>query len=299
MYQAFCGLREPPFELTPNPKFLYFSPRHREALSILEYGLAAAKSLTVLLGDVGTGKTTLIKAALESERCRHVHCITISNPALRRDEFLTILAARCGLSTDAGRSKGVLLDELERVLASRRARGEVVALVVDEAQSVETELLEEIRLLSNLETESEKLLPLVLAGQPEFAERLEAPSLRQVKQRIALRCELSSFELADTAACIAHRITMAGGTPSELFTLEAVTLIHEIARGIPRTISVLCDNALVCAMAQDRKPVDQLMVLEVAKDLNFPAPHLAPAAPRASESYLAVPNRFSLFRRAW
>jgi len=94
MYQAFCGLREPPFELTPNPKFLYFSPRHREALSILEYGLAAAKSLTVLLGDVGTGKTTLIKAALESERCRHVRCITISNPALRRDEFLTILAAR-------------------------------------------------------------------------------------------------------------------------------------------------------------------------------------------------------------
>jgi len=297
MYQAFCGLRESPFELTPNPKFIYFSPRHREALSTLEYGLAAAKSLTVLLGDVGTGKTTLIQAALESERCRHVRCITISNPALTRDEFLAMVAVRCGLSVKATRSKAMLLDELEQVLLTRRARGEVIALVIDEAQSLETELLEEIRLLGNLETQTEKLLPLVLVGQPEFGDLLEAPSLRQVKQRIALRCELKRFELADTAACIAHRITAAGGTPSELFTLEAVTLIHEVSRGIPRTISVLCDNALVCAMAQDRKPVDHHMVLEVARDLNFESPQLAPFAPRATDAF-QPPSRFSLFRRA-
>jgi len=297
MYEAFCGLRERPFELTPNPKYLFFSARHREALSTLEYGLAAAKSLTVLLGDVGTGKTTLIRAALESDRCRHVRCITISNPALSRDEFITILAARCGLTSDAGRSKGVLLDELERVLAMRRARGEIMALVVDEAQRLEFELLEEIRLLGNLETATEKLLPLVLAGQPEFADQLEDPSLRQVKQRIALRCELSHFELADTAACIAHRIATAGGTPSELFTLEAVTLIHEISRGIPRTISVLCDNALMCAMAQDRKPVDHHMVLEIARDLSFGVPNGGPVfAPPAA--VLDPPRRFSLFRRA-
>jgi len=297
MYQAFCGLREPPFELTPNPKFIFFSPRHREALSTLEYGLAAAKSLTVLLGDVGTGKTTLIRAALESERCRHVRCITISNPALTRDEFLTMVALRCGLSADATRSKAVLLEELERVLSMRRARGEVLALVVDEAQRLEPELLEEIRLLGNLETPTDKLLPLVLVGQPEFGDLLEAASLRQVKQRIALRCELKRFELADTAACIAHRITTAGGTPSELFTLEAVTLIHEIARGTPRTISVLCDNALVCAMAQDRKPVDHHMVLEVARDLNFERPAAMPFTPRPADAFPA-PSRFSLFRRA-
>jgi len=297
MYQAFCGLREPPFELTPNPKFIFFSARHREALSTLEYGLAAAKSLTVLLGDVGTGKTTLIRAALESERCRHVRCITISNPALKRDEFLTMVALRCGLTAEAARSKAVLLEELERVLSMRRARGEVLALVIDEAQRLEPELLEEIRLLGNLETPTDKLLPLVLVGQPEFGELLEAPSLRQVKQRIALRCELKPFELADTAACIAHRITTAGGTPSELFTLEAVTLIHEIARGTPRTISVLCDNALVCAVAQDRKPVDHHMVLEVARDLSFEAPTIMPFAARPPDAF-PMPSRFSLFRRA-
>src|SRR5690348_9772243 len=147
MYEAFCGLREPPFELTPNPKFLFFSGAHREALSTVEYGLAAAKSLTVLLGDAGTGKTSLIQAALESERCRHVRCITISNPALTRDEFLAMLALRCGLSPEAAGSKAVLLEELERNLAMRRARREVIALVVDEAQSLDMELLEEIRLL--------------------------------------------------------------------------------------------------------------------------------------------------------
>lgn len=297
MYQAFCGLREPPFELTPNPKFLFFSPRHREALSTLEYGLAAAKSLTVLLGDVGTGKTTLIRAALESERCRHVRCITINNPALTREEFLSTLATRCGLSAEAAGNKAVLLEELEATLATRRASGEVVALVVDEAQCLELDLLEEIRLLGNLETPGQKLLPLVLVGQPEFADQLEAPSLRQVKQRIALRCELKPFELADTAACIAHRIATAGGTPSELFTLEAVALIHEIARGIPRTVSVVCDNALLCAMAQNRKPVDRLMVIEVARDLNFETNHLAPLAPRPT-AFAEPASRFSLFRRA-
>jgi type II secretory pathway predicted ATPase ExeA len=296
MYQAFCGLRERPFELTPNPQYLFFSARHREALSTLEYGLAAAKSLTVLLGDVGTGKTTLIRAALESERCRHVRGITISNPGLTRDEFIAMLATRCELSPVACRSKAVLLVELERVLAMRRARGEVMALIVDEAQRLDPDLLEEIRLLGNLETPTDKLLPLVLAGQPEFAEQLERPGMRQVKQRVALRCELSRFELAETAACIAHRIITAGGTPSELFTLEAVTLIHEIARGVPRTISVLCDNALMCAMAQDRKPVDHQMVLEVAKDLNFEMPPLAAVPPRAAAA-VAAPRRFSLFRR--
>ena len=155
-----------PFELTSNPKYLYLTPKHREALSNLEYGLFAAKSLTVLIGEAGTGKTTLLRAALESDRCTGVHCVYLNNPALTRAEFLAMLASRLSLTSEASRSKTVLLEELERDLRQRRECGEVAALVVDEAQALSLELLEEIRLLANMETPDGKLLPLVLAGQP-------------------------------------------------------------------------------------------------------------------------------------
>src|SRR5690242_10316072 len=195
MYLRFFGLRELPFELTPNPKFLFLTPQHREALSNLQYGLFSAKSMTVLIGEAGTGKTTLIRTALESERCRNVTCVYLSNPALKRDEFVELLANRFGLGPRASASKAALLDELEGVLLQRRARGEVTALVVDEAQSLGLDLLEEIRLLANAETATEKLLPVVLAGQPELRDRLNDPSLRQLKQRVALRCEIAPFAL--------------------------------------------------------------------------------------------------------
>jgi general secretion pathway protein A len=177
MYQRYYALRELPFELTPNPKYLYLPPRHREALSNLEYGLSSAKSLTVLVGETGTGKTTLLRAALESERCADVHCVYLNNPALTRVEFVSMLALRFGLSAEASQSKTTLLEELERVLRERRDRGEITALVVDEAQALSTELLEEVRLLANIETADEKLLPLVLAGQPELSARLEDTAL--------------------------------------------------------------------------------------------------------------------------
>jgi general secretion pathway protein A len=141
--------------------------------------------------------------------------------------------------------------------------------MVDEAQAMSTELLEEIRLLANIETTEEKLLPLILAGQPELSTRLEDPGLRQLKQRVALRCEITPFQLPETAAYIATRIRMAGGTPAKLFTREAVSLIHEHAHGIPRTISVICDNALVSGMAMDRQPVDRNIVLEVCRDFHL------------------------------
>jgi general secretion pathway protein A len=269
MYQRFYGLRELPFELTSNPKYLYLTAKHREALSNLEYGLSVAKSLTVLIGEAGTGKTTLLRAALESERCAEVRCVYLNNPALTRGEFLAMLATRFSLSHDASRSKTSLLDELERVLRERRNRGEITALVVDEAQALSTELLEEIRLLANIETSEQKLLPLVLAGQPELADRLEEPSLRQLKQRVALRCEIAPFELPETAAYIATRIKTAGGVPSKLFSREGVVLIHEYSAGIPRTISVICDNALVSGMALDRQPVDRAIVMEVCRDFHL------------------------------
>ena len=266
MYQRFYGLRELPFELTPDPKYLFFTAKHREALSNLEYGLSAAKSITVLIGEAGTGKTTLLRAALASERCANVRCVYLNNPALTREEFIRMLANRFNLSAESAESKAVLLNELEGVLLERRKRGEITALVIDEAQSLSNELLEEIRLLANIDTPSEKLLPLVMAGQPELSGRLEETGLRQLKQRVALRCEITPFELPDTAAYIASRIRTAGGTPSKLFSREAVSLIHEHSAGIPRTISVICDNALVSGMALDRQPVDKAIVLEVCKD---------------------------------
>jgi general secretion pathway protein A len=269
MYARFYGLRELPFELAPNPDFLFFSPRHAEALSNLQYGLFSAKSVTLLTGEAGTGKTTLLRAALQSERCRSVKCVYLNNPALTREEFVETLARRFDLSSRASTSKATLLAELEPVLRERRAAGEINALVIDEAQSLSLELMEEVRLLANIETTTEKLLPLVLAGQPELAVRLNDPALRQLKQRVALRCELLPLDLNETAAYVATRIRFAGGEAMRLFTREAVTLIHEYSGGIPRTISVICDNALVSGMAVGRQPVDRALVLEVVRDFDL------------------------------
>jgi type II secretory pathway predicted ATPase ExeA len=269
MYLSYYGLRELPFELTANPRFLFLAPPHREALSNLQYGLASAKPVTLLIGEAGTGKTTLLRSALESERGGNIRCLYLHNPALTRDEFLEALAHQMDLGEDAVRSKTALIIALDRKLRERRAVGQIVALVVDEAQSLSNELLEEIRLLSNIESDTEKLLPLVLAGQPELAGRLNQSELRQLKQRVALRCELRPFTLPETAAYMAARIRAAGGDASRLFTREAVFLIHEHAHGIPRTISVICDNALVTGMALGRRPVDRAMVAEVCADFDL------------------------------
>jgi general secretion pathway protein A len=269
MYQRFYGLRELPFELTPNPRYLYLPHQHREALSNLEYGLFSAKPITVLIGEAGTGKTTLLQAALDSERCRHVQCVYLNNPALTRAEFIEMLARRFNLSEQAHESKAALLSELEEVLTARRSEGQITALVVDEAQSLSRELLEEVRLLANSETSTDKLLPLVLAGQPELSDRLNEAALRQLKQRVSLRCEIRAFKLEETAAYIATRIRVAGGEAARVFTREAVTLIHERSRGIPRTISVMCDNALISGLALGRQPVDSAIVAEVVRDFDL------------------------------
>jgi general secretion pathway protein A len=272
MYQSFYGLSELPFELTANPRYLFLTARQREALSNLQYGLLAAKSLTLLTGEAGTGKTTLIQSALDSDRCRHVRCVYVNNPVLTAGDFGRMLALRFDLGDEAAASKSVLLDRLEPVLRDRRERGEVTALVVDEAQSLSIDLLEEIRLLANIETPTTKLLPLVLSGQPELAARLDAPELRQLKQRITLRCELAPFELAETAAFIASRLTTAGGVPAKIFSQEAVRLIHERSAGIPRSVSVICDNALVSGMALGRTLIDRAIVTEVCQDLRLGTP---------------------------
>jgi len=269
VYQDFYGLRELPFELMSHSRFLFFTAGHREALRHLEYGLLFSRGITVLLGEAGTGKTTLLRACLELERCRHLRCVHLQNPTLTRNEFIEMLAVEFELGPAAAASKTTLLRELETALRESRARGQIMALVIDEAQGLSDELLGEIRLLANIETVTEKLLPVVLAGQPELAARLNQPGLRELKQRVALRCQTAPLTLGETAAYILWRIRTAGSDADVPFTREAVSLIHESSRGIPRTINVMCDNALLSGFALGRNPVDRQIVLEVCQDFDL------------------------------
>jgi general secretion pathway protein A len=272
MYESFYGLRERPFELTPNPRFLFMTPRHREALTTLEYGLTARTGIALLVGEAGTGKTTLVHAALQSQRTQDGMAVYLNNPSLTRQEFLEFLAAGFGLSAEAARSKTRCLADLTDLLVSRHSAGGMTALVIDEAQCLPDDLLEEVRLLANIESASEKLLSIVLAGQPEVATRLSQPSLRQLKQRIGLRCALAALDLPSTSAYIAARVRIAGGEAAQLFTPEAVCEIQVRSRGIPRTISVICDNALVSGFALDRKQIDRELIVEVCADFDFALP---------------------------
>ena len=299
MYEQFYELDARPFDLSPDPRYLVATTIHREAISNLEYGIASRKGITLLVGEAGTGKTTAIRAAVERQPAR-THCVHLHNPALTRDEFIKMLAAQFSLSPQAMVSKTDLLLELEVLLRKRRENNETTILIVDEAQSLPSELLDEIRLLTNIEMPSEKLLPLVIAGQPEIATRLNDPSFSQLKQRIALRCELRPLTMKESVGYIAGRIRTAGGDPARLFTREAVVLIHEHSRGIPRTINVLADNALLGGFAAQQKPVQTRLVREVCRDFDIRAPRtvrhqettlLAPPTPRSQHAISASEQR--------
>ncbi len=270
MYERFYGLRERPFDLTPNPRFLYLTGGHAEALSNLQYGITGRKGMTLLIGEAGTGKTTLVRAAIDAVAGPSVRCVYLNNPVLTREEFYEFLARKFELSAEAAASKARFLFELEAYLAERHRAGGLTALVIDEAQSLPHELLEEVRLLANFETETDKLLPVVLAGQPELAARLEHERLRQLKQRVALRCDLAPLDARETASYISGRIAIAGGDASKVFTREAVQVVYERSGGIPRTISVICDNALLNGFAVGVKPVGSPVVLEVCRDFRLP-----------------------------
>ena len=289
MYERFFGLTERPFDLTPNPRFLYLTGRHREALSNLRYGVEGRKGVTLLIGEAGTGKTTLLRAALEEQRDRLIQTVTVSNPALTRSEFFEFLAASFELSPNAANSKTRFLFELTRLVREQHEAGIVTALMVDESQSLSDELLEEIRLLANIETVTEKLLPVVLIGQPELADRLNEPQLRQLKQRIALRCVLTPLDLRETAAYIATRLRIAGGECGRIFTRDAVMTIHERSRGIPRSISVICDNALLSGFAADQRPVGRDIVLEVCNDFDLHPAEQAPVMQAPAPAIIPVP----------
>lgn len=298
LYGAFYGVNEPPFDLTPNPRFLFLSSRQREALGNLRYALATSKGFSLILGDAGTGKTTLVRTALAELGDTPSRYVLVSNPTLGRSEFYECLARDFGLSQEAGRSKTRFLSELRLEVEARFAAGGLTGLIVDEAQSLPHELLEEIRLLGNIETHTTKLLNIVLCGQPELADRLNEPSLRQLKQRLALRCQLQPLTADESASYISGRIRIAGGSPGDIFTREAVMAIHEAAMGIPRTINVLCDNALIGGFAEQVKPIPMDVVLEVCREFDLhtgtarvqvtPPVAAAPAPPAPVEETPAV-----------
>jgi len=300
MYEAFFGLRERPFDLTPNPRFLLLTPTHREALGNVEYGIASGQGITLLVGESGTGKTTIVRRALDARQDVKGQpapiCVYLNNPTLTRSEFLEFLADSFGLSHEAAHSKTRFLREIDEYLRERRRQGTVCALIVDEAQSLPTELLEEVRLLANIESDTEKLLAIVLAGQPELADRLNEWPLRQLKQRVALRCALAPLTLNESAAYIAGRVRLAGGDAGRLFSRDAVIAIHARARGIPRTISVLCANALLTAFATGRPCIGADLIDEVSRDFDLQAT-TSPAA-SASPPPATVPQNVRAFRAA-
>jgi general secretion pathway protein A len=278
VYEQYYGLDERPFDLSPDPRFLFLSSTHQEALNHLRYGLSGRPGLTVVVGEAGTGKTMLVKAALKG-RTSLGSIVHLSNPTLTRSEFFHYLGSGFCFDETACQSKSLFLLQLESAITACASAGTLLALIVDEAQRVPHDLLEEIRLLTNIEGPRGCSLAVVLVGQPELTTRLNHPALRQLKQRVALRCELTPLDLRETAAYISARVRVAGGNAVELFSREAVMTIYERSSGIPRSISVICDNALVTGFALDRKPVGRDIVNEVCRDFDLgrrPQPQRSP-----------------------
>ena len=269
LYQTHFGLSQAPFNITPDPSFLYLSASHREGLAQISYGIRARKGFVVLTGEVGTGKTTLIHALLNdlngSAQTAFIFS-TIVSPA----DLLRSVCEEFGL-VEPKRPLGEIHDYLvslnEFLLESYR-KGENCALIIDEAQNLSAEVLESIRLLSNFETSKDKLLQILLVGQPELAVRLNSPELRQLKQRVMLRHHLCALSLQECCEYVSNRLKVAGGAPT-IFTPNALESIHSYSGGIPRIVNVLCDNALLTGYALGRKEIDTGIIREVAEDLSI------------------------------
>ncbi|MCA1619141.1 MAG: AAA family ATPase [Acidobacteria bacterium] len=269
MYLEFYGLKELPFALTPDPRFIYFTPSHTEAMANLHYGIESGKGLIVVTGEVGTGKTTILRWMM-NRLDRTVLVAYIFNPRMTVPEFYQYVSSPRLLDVPRWESKSELLLRLGEVLDSRHSRGLRTVLVIDEAHGLSASVLEEIRLMSNFESDSAKQLQIVLTGQPELRDVLNQPELRQLKQRVALRCEIKPLpDIGETARYIASRLLAAGAERTDVFTPAAVDLIFRCSEGIPRQINNLCDNSLLAGFAAGAVTVGRDIVEEVAETFDL------------------------------
>ena len=284
MYTAFYGLREKPFALSPDPRFLFLAESHREALAHLLYGIEQGEGFIAITGEVGTGKTTLCRTLLQRLGAES-EVAFLFNPKLSALELMQAVHAEFGLDA-AGRSWRELVDQLNEFLLERKGEGRRVLVIIDEAQNLETDTLEQVRLLSNLETDTAKLLQIVLLGQPELDAKLERAELRQLKQRISVRWRLVPLTATETRDYVRHRLRIASGSERELFTETALREVHRRSSGIPRVVNVLCDRALLLGYASRAATIGSQLVVAVAQELQSGGPTAPQPAPAPRRRWL-------------
>jgi len=268
MYKEFFGLRANPFNVNPDPRYLFLTRHTEEALACLTYGIQARKGFVLLTGEVGTGKTTLINKLLEWLRLQQVATAFIFNSKMNVPQFLDYMMTDFGIPLETD-SKSQILMRLYNWLLDRYRAGETAVLIVDEAQNLSDEVLEEIRMMTNLETFTEKLLQIVLVGQPELEQRLKQPQLRQLRQRLTLRAKTHPLSLEETKAYVHQRLRIAGSNGHMIFEPEALSAIHRYSNGIPRVVNLLCEHCLVGAFVDQLKTVSVAAVESVAREFDL------------------------------
>ena len=278
MYKEFFGLRANPFNVNPDPRYLFLTRHTEEALACLTYGIQSRKGFVLLTGEVGTGKTTLINKLLEWLRAQQVPTAFVFNSRMNVPQFLDYMMADFGIPCDT-RSKSQILMRLYNWLLERYRAGETAVLIIDEAQNLADEVLEEIRMLTNLETFTEKLLQIVLVGQTELEQKLKQPNLRQLRQRLTLRSKTHPLTLDETRAYIQQRLRIAGANGQPIFESDALTAIHRYSNGIPRVVNLICEHCLVSAFVDQQKTVGIGIVEAVARDFDLGDNHTVPPPP--------------------
>jgi general secretion pathway protein A len=268
VYEQFYGFTERPFEISPDPRFEYPSEVHEEALAHLRYAVREGKGFSVITGEAGTGKTTLVHLLL-SKLEGNVRTSYIFNPLLDQADFLNYICDDLGIESKGMRSRGQSLAALHNFLLNCFARGEKVFLIIDEAQSLDPKLLQEVRLLTNLETATAKLLHVILLGQPELNTILEEPRFRPLKQRITVRYHLRPLGLKETKEYILYRLKRAGSRNLKIFDNGAIEEIYKYSTGIPRLVNIVCDNALLTGFSLDQKQIGKKIIRDVIRNLDY------------------------------
>jgi len=279
MYKSFYGLKENPFNVNPDPRFLFLTKEIEEALTGLMYGIQTRKGFITLTGEVGTGKTTLINRLLDWLHHRRARTAFLFNSRMNSSQLFDFILAEFDIPCES-KSKSQQLLKLNHWLLERYREGETVVLIIDEAQNLTHPVLEEIRLLTNLETSTEKLLQIVLSGQPELEEKLKLPQLRQLRQRIMLRCRTTPLSEDQTREYIAERLRIAGASGDPIFSTKTIEAIHVYSMGIPRVINLLCEHSLVNGFVEQQRPIQPKIVEEVAHE--FQLDEVEPVAPNGA-----------------